>query len=75
MQTRYLHLLYKKKNYYAGPPDLGWGGAQVLSLCFKLGGKARLYNFLRLFNKIILKQQYAENAAKSAEIDVSELLK
>ena len=75
MQTRYLHLLYKKKKYYAGPPDLGWGGAQVLPLCVKLGGKARLYNFLRLFNKIILKQQYAENAAKSAEIDVSELLK
>ena len=39
------------------------------------GWKAPFSIFLRLFNKNIFKQQHAENAGKSAEINVLELLK
>ena len=42
--------------------------------CFKLGWKVFLF-FSAFFKKNIPKQQHAENAAKSTEIDVSELLK
>ena len=42
---------------------------------FKLGWKASISIFLCLFNESILKQQHAENTAKCAKIDVSELLK
>ena len=42
---------------------------------FKLGWKASISIFLCLFNKSILKQQHAENTAKCAKIDDSELLK
>ena len=44
-------------------------------LCSKLGLKASFSVYLRLFNKSILKQQYAKNPGKSAELEVSELLK
>ena len=45
------------------------------SSCFKLELKAPVSIFLHPFNKSVLKQQYAQNAAKNKEIDVSELLK
>ena len=45
------------------------------SSCFKLELKAPISTFPHFLNKNILKQEDAANAAKSAEIDVSKLLK
>ena len=45
------------------------------SSCFKLELKAPISTFPHFLNKNILKQEHAANAAKSAEIDVSKLLK
>ena len=41
--------------------------------CFELGWKVHFSFFLPGFNKSILKQQHAKNAAKKAETDVWEL--
>ena len=59
-----------------GRRSLGTGeGTGYRSSCFKLELKAPISTFPHFFNKNILKQEHAANAAKSAEIDVSELLK
>ena len=42
---------------------------------FYIKMKSALFYFVSLFNKNILKQQYAENAAKSDEIEVLDFLK
>ena len=42
---------------------------------FQLRWKALLSIFLHLFNKIVLKQQHAENTVESAELDVLDFLK
>ena len=53
----------------------GGGDHKAQASCKHIAWKAPFSVFPRLFNKNILKQQHAENAAKSAEIDVKELLK
>ena len=59
-----------------GRRGLGRGkGTGYRPFCFKLELKAPVFTFPHFFNKNILRQEHAENAAKTAEIDVSELLK
>ena len=61
-------------------PSLGVEGWEAFDTghrapCSELGWKALFSIFLCLFNKSILIRKHAENAGKSAEIDVLDLLK
>ena len=53
----------------------GRGRVQGTAPLFQIRMNTPFFILLRLFNKSILKQQHAENTAKSAEKDISELLK
>ena len=67
-------LTLQEKEILCKAAGAGAEGLWGIAHCFELGWKATFSTFLRLFNKNILEQQHAENVAKSAEIDVLELL-